>query len=80
MMNILDEIELDDNNNYVVVSKTTMDNKICYYIVDKIDNSNYKICYEDNNDLVEIIDINIIKRLLPLFLESSKDELISVVG
>lgn len=77
MMNILDEIELDDNNSYVVVSKTRMDSRVCYYIVDKINNSNYKICYEDNDDLVEIVDVNIIKRLLPLFLESSKDELIS---
>lgn len=80
MMNILDEIELDDNNSYVVVSKTIMDNKVCYYIVDKIDNSNYKICFEDNDDLVEIEDVNMIKRLLPLFLESSKDELISAIG
>lgn len=77
MMNILDEIELDDNNSYVVVSKTRMDSRVCYYIVDKTNNSNYKICYEDNDDLVEIVDVNIIKRLLPLFLESSKDELIS---
>lgn len=80
MIDVLDVLELDDNNEYVVVSKTKFDNKKFYYIVDKLNNSNYKICYEENDDLIEIENQDLIKKLLPLFLENAKDQLISLAA
>lgn len=75
MIEIKDILTLDDNNDYVVVSKINYENKIYYYLVDNNDNNNLKFCYEENNELVEITDKDLNTKLLPLFLEASKEEL-----
>ena len=70
---IKDTILLDDNNEYVVVSKINYENKNYYYIVDKNKNENLKFCYEDGEELVELNDKGLTTRLLPLFYNEIKD-------
>lgn len=73
IINIKDTLTLDDNNEYVVVSKVNYEKKNYYYLLDKNDNTNFKFCYEDKDDLVEIDDNKLNTKLLPLFLQASKD-------
>lgn len=73
IINIKDTLTLDDNNEYVVVSKVNYEGKNCYYLLDRNDNTNFKFCYEDKDDLVEIDDSELSAKLLPLFLQASKD-------
>lgn len=74
-LNIKDIVTLDDNNEYVVVSKTNYENKTYYYLIDKNNNTNIKFCYEDAGDLVEFDDKELATKLLPLFLKEMKNEL-----
>lgn len=73
--NIKDILTLDDNNDYVVVSKINHNNKYYYYLMDKNNKSNIKFCYEDDGDLVQFQDTRLIEELLPLFLKVAKDEI-----
>ncbi len=77
IINIKDVLTLDDDNEYVVVSKVNYNGLIYYYLLDKNDNSNIKFCYEDsvNEELVEIDDKVLITKLLPLFLKESLNEI-----
>jgi len=72
-IDIKDIITLSDDRSYVVVSKTTYQDNTYYYIIDKHDTTKIKFCLENskNGSLIEIDDKNLIKKLLPLFLESS---------
>lgn len=79
MINIKDSIVLDDDNEYVVVSKVRYDNKEFYYILDKYNSSNFKFCYLENDELVEIDDEDLIKQLLPLLLDSVKEEIMDLI-
>lgn len=72
-INIKDTLMLDDNNEYVVVSKTFYNDKDYYYLTDK-KNNNIKICYQDADDLVESNDKELNTKLLPLFLMDAKKE------
>ena len=74
IINIKDTLNLDDDNEYVVISKINYENKYYYYLIDKNVNTNVKFCYQDNDELVEINDKNLITKLLPLFLEVLKKE------
>ena len=74
-INIKDTLTLDDNNEYVVVSKISVDDKNYFYLIDKNDNSNVKFCCQDNDELVELNDKELVTRLLPLFVENAKGEL-----
>jgi len=75
MIDVKDVLTFADKNDYVVVSKINYENKIYYYLVDINKNDNLKFCYEDNNELVEIEDKELTTKLLPLFLEASKENL-----
>lgn len=75
IINMKDTLTLDDNNEYVVVSKVNVDDKNYFYLIDKNDNSNLKFCYQDNDELVELNDKELVTRLLPLFVENAKGEL-----
>jgi hypothetical protein len=79
MINIKDSLVLDDDNEYVVVSKVNYETKEYFYILDKFNNSNYKFCYLDNEELVEIEDEELTKILLPLLLDSAKEEIENLV-
>lgn len=75
MINIKDTLVLDDDNEYIVVSKANYNDKIYYYIINNNDNSDFKFCYQENDELVEIEDDKLIKELIPLFFNSVKDVL-----
>ena len=79
MINIKDSLILDDDNEYVVVSKIKYEEKEYYYILDKYNSSNYKFCYLDNEELVEVEDEELIKILLPLLLNSVQQEIIDLI-
>ena len=75
MIDIKDTITLDDNNQYLVVSKINYNNKIYYYLIDKNNAENLKFCYLNNDELVETNNKELITMLLPLFLDVAKDEI-----
>lgn len=75
MINIKDTLVLDDENEYVVVSKANYNDKIYYYIINNNDNSDFKFCYQENDELVEIEDDKLIKELIPLFFNNVKEVL-----
>lgn len=79
-IDIRDRITLNDNNEYVVISKIKYHHQIYYYLIDINNNENIIFCYENNtnNSLVESIDQNLNKKLLPLFLDVSKDYVASL--
>ena len=54
-MKIRDIITLDDNNKYLIVSKLYYNNKDYYYLVDINNPQNLLFCYEDKQNLVELI-------------------------
>lgn len=72
---IKDMILLSDKGEYVVAGKINYEDKICYYIIDKDNYENIKFCYQEGNELVEILDKDLVTKLLPLFCESGKKEL-----
>ena len=74
-INIKDTLTLDDNNEYVVISKVNYESKNYYYLLDKNNEENFKFCYEDNEELVEIEDKKLNTKLLPLFVEVAKKEI-----
>lgn len=71
MINITDILTLDDNNKYVVVSKVNYENKNYYYLVDINNKENLMFCYEENDQLVELNNKNISKKIIPLFIEEA---------
>ena len=74
-IDIKDVLTLSDKNKYVVVSKINYENKNYYYLVDVNSNINIKFCYEDGEELVELNDKELTTKLLPLFLQVSKEYL-----
>ena len=75
MINIKDTLVLDDEDEYVVVSKANYNDKIYYYIINNNDNSDFIFCYQENDELVEIEDDKLIKELIPLFFNNVKEVL-----
>lgn len=75
IINIKDTLILDDNNEYVVISKVNYDGKNYYYLLDINNKENFKFCYEDNEELVEIEDKELNTKLLSLFVETAKKEI-----
>lgn len=73
-INIKDILTLDDDNEYVVVSKVNYENKNYCYLIDK-KNLNVKFCYEDKEELVEIEDKELVTKLLPMFVKVAKEEI-----
>ena len=74
-INIKDTLTLDDNNEYVVVSKVNYENKNYYYLLDKNNIENPLFCYKDNDELVELNDKELITKLLPLFVKVAQEEI-----
>jgi len=72
-IDIKDTITLDDDNKYLVISKVTYRNDIFYYLIDEKDKQ-VKFCIENskNNSLTEIKDEEMIRTLLPMFVNVTK--------
>ena len=75
MVDMTNIVTLSDDIQYVVVSKAEYEGKIYYYFVDIRDNKNIKFLYEDGDELVEvdIDDDELMKNLMPLFVEKIKE-------
>lgn len=77
MIDINSIITLNDNDEYVVVSKINYECHDYIYIVDTVNNSNFKFAEITNeNEQIYISEINaneteLILHLLPLFAEAS---------
>lgn len=74
-IDIKDIITLDDNNEYIVVSKINYQNNTYYYLVDKNNNTNLKFCIENKNtgnSIIELEDKLLIQTLIHLFAENAK--------
>ena len=70
---IKDIVTLDDDNEYVVASKTIYNDRMYYYLVDINKPENLMFCYEDNGELVESNNKEVNTELLPLFYNASKN-------
>lgn len=62
---IEDVLTLDDDKDYVVVSKTNVDDINYYYLIEDSDNPSVMFCYEDKDELVDITDSEKIKKIIP---------------
>lgn len=77
MIDIDSTITLDDNHEYVVVSKVNYECHDYIYIVDTVDHSSFKFAeIQNENGQIFISEINaneteLISQLLPLFAEAS---------
>ena len=71
-IDIKDTITLSDNSKYLVISKVNYKHKSYYYLINE-SNNNIKFCFgnDECNSIVEIIDENLIKKLIPLFIKST---------
>lgn len=66
-----DILTLDDNKEYVVVSKALYEDVNYFYIVD-IDNvENFKFVKVENDNLFEIHDKDLATKLIPLFINDT---------
>lgn len=72
-MEIRDVVVFDDDKEYVIASKVEYNNKTYLYLSDVNNSGKVMFGYLDSDDIVEIKDSKLIKELLPMFLESSKD-------
>ena len=68
-IDINDLLTLNDNKEYVVVSKANYEGSNYYYLIDKDSPENVMFCYEDGNELVEIEDKDLTAKIIPLLLE-----------
>lgn len=73
-IDVKDKITLNNDKEYVVVSKINYQNKIYYYLIEANNQSSFKICYEKTgtNILVDSEDKDINTALVPLFAEQLK--------
>ena len=80
-IDIRDIITLDDNNEYVVVSKANYNNEAYFYIFDINNKESFKILKlnKENNKLIEFEDQDLVKNLIPLFFNEAKDLMDSII-
>ncbi len=74
-MKINDIVKLDDNNEYVVVSKINYENINYYYLADINNFNNVLFLYENKDELKEVSNENLLKIIMPLlYKEARKNE------
>jgi len=67
-MNLNDIIRLNDNNSYLILSKVLYNNIYYFYIVDIMDNFNFKIVSIINDNIIEIKDSKILDEIIKLMI------------
>lgn len=76
-------IKLSDSNEYAIISIINYENHKYLYLVDINDNTNIKFCEEkDENSVIKMIEIDnaeLIKKLLPLFVQDTKDIVLDII-
>ncbi len=63
MLEIGNVIELSDGHEYVVTNKVSHGNRFYFFIIGKNDLKKFKYVLLDNDELVEIEDLSIIRDL-----------------
>lgn len=72
---IEDILTLDDDKNYIVVSKANIENINYYYLVQDSDTPTTIFCYEDKDELVEIIDAEKIREIIPYLYKAIRNKI-----
>ena len=75
-INIRDIVKLDDNKEYVVVSKITYHNINYYYLTDINDIKNSKFLYENKDVLTEVSNQEVLKIIMPLLYKEARKHII----
>ena len=83
-IDIKDVITLDGKEKYVVCSKIEQENNSYLYLMNAIDTQDIKFAQENHRDgkifVSELEDEMLIRQLLPLFYEKSKDIISEIEG
>ena len=76
-IDIKDTLTLSDGNRYIVVSKSSFQNNVYYYLIDRDNIENIKFCRKSKDELsfIEIDNKELIQQLLPLFAKASFDSI-----
>lgn len=72
---IEDVLTLDDDQEYIVISKITLSDINYYYLIQNNDKPSAMFCYEDKDELVDITDAVKIKELIPKFYDAIRDRI-----
>lgn len=67
-MNLNDIIKLSDNNSYLILSKVLYNDIYYFYIVDIMDNFNFKIVTNISDNIIEIKDNEILDKIIKLMI------------
>ena len=79
-IDIKDTLILDNNKQYIVISKANYNNQTYYYIVEETNkNNDTKFCYQRNDELIEITDNELIKKIVPLLVENSNNAMKEII-
>lgn len=68
-------LTLSDNKKYTVVSTTEIDNKFYVYLIDQDDYTNIMFCKYENNELEEVVNQELIEKLMILFKNNLNQEM-----
>ena len=66
-IDVKDALVLDDGNTYIVTNKVKDNGKYYYLLLDQNNPSNFKFCYQDNDEVIQISDSKLIAKLSLLF-------------
>lgn len=78
MIDKKDIIELDDNKNYIVISKVKYNAEYYFYLLQVEDQESVIFGYMQNDEFVEVTDQSLIRKLIPLFANENKEILESI--
>lgn len=74
MLNLRDIIKIKDDD-FIVIGKINYEDKEYYYLANTNKNDEFKYCTLDDEYLIELNDINLIQKLIPLFTDQAMMEL-----
>lgn len=72
---IEDILTLDDDKEYIVISKANLENINYYFLIEDSDNPSTMFCYEDNDELIDINDSKLIKKISPYLYKSIRNKI-----
>ena len=75
MVNIGQVITLDDDKDYMVISKANVENVNYYYLIEDSDSPSTMFCYEDKDELVDITDAEKIKKIIPYLYKAIRNKI-----
>lgn len=72
---IEDVLTLDDDKDYIVVSKAVIEDINYYYLIENSDKPSVMFCYEDKDELVDITDSEKIRKIVPYLYKSIRNKI-----